>query len=123
MVLHASRAHPPRVPAARCTNTEPARTPPPFQATWTIWWCQLTRLSSWTASRLRITRCYPAFTRTCPTPTHIYLGNVDNLVVSADPSDLLDRLAAWEPSEKGLLLSAELRTAALGSDVNKHEGA
>ena len=41
-----------------------------------------------------------------------------NLVVASDASQLLDALAAWAPTERGLLLSPELRAAALGGDVN-----
>lgn len=73
-------------------------------------------------------RCRPPRARKIPYPqctctplTHAHTGNLDNLVVASDPADLLDKLAAWEPVEKGLLLSAELRTAAVGSDVNTHK--
>lgn len=49
-------------------------------------------------------------------------GNVDNLVVAADPKELLDKLASWEPKERGLvLLPPEQRAAAIGTDVSAHE--
>lgn len=47
-------------------------------------------------------------------------GNVDNLVVSDDAEDLMDRLSGWQPVAKGLLLSAEERKAAIGEDVGQH---
>jgi len=46
-------------------------------------------------------------------------GNVDNLIVCADPAELLEQLEGWRPVEKGLMLSPELRKAAIGEDVSQ----
>lgn len=47
-------------------------------------------------------------------------GNVDNLVISSDAADLVDRLAGWAPVVRGLILTSEERKAAIGADVSEH---
>jgi hypothetical protein len=45
-------------------------------------------------------------------------GNLDNLVVSSDASDLLECLGRWKPVLRGLVLTSEERKGAIGEDVS-----